>query len=106
MFHVFLVSPLLLLLRPAAASEGCLVASCSDADAQLHEGTCLNRCDCIWDSEGTPKSKSYPSCQRRPDTDEVHATSYQVRHFFMAAKDGREDRRARSSACFSVLSSV
>ena len=62
---------------PGMASEGCVVASCEDTDAQLHEGTCLSRCDCIWDSEGTPKSKKNPSCQARPDTDELHATSYQ-----------------------------
>ena len=62
----------------ARASEGCVVASCSDNDAQLHEGTCLSRCDCIWDSEGTPKSKTYPSCSAQPDTDELHVTSYQA----------------------------
>ena len=77
---LLLLLPVLLLLHPAGASEGCIVASCSDTDAQLHEGTCLNRCDCIWDSEGTPKSAAYPSCQTRPDTDELHVTSYQVRH--------------------------
>jgi len=58
------------------ASIGCVAAPCQDSDAQLHESTCLSRCDCIWDSEGVPKSKTYPSCLSAPDTAEVHVTSF------------------------------
>ena len=74
MFIKLLLSAIML--STAHAAIGCVVAPCQDTDAQLHEATCLSRCDCIWDSEGLPKSKTYPSCLAAPDTAEVHVTSF------------------------------
>jgi len=69
MLQLFVLAAITVGYSPVAlASVGCVSAPCQDSDAQLHEGTCLSRCDCLWDSEGVPNSKTYPSCKEAPDT--------------------------------------
>ena len=78
----------------ATASIGCVAAPCQDSDAQLHESTCLSRCDCIWDSEGVPKSKTYPSCLSAPgkitnESSKLYSTSYPFNFNFLVCKNKR-----------------
>ena len=79
---VFLAS---LLAVPASANTDCIVALCSDAEAEAHQATCAVRCNCHWDKNGIPGSEQYPRCYAETETVQVSIAARQKATVYYAA---------------------
>ena len=74
-----------LLAVPASANTDCIVALCSDKEAEDHQATCAVRCNCHWDKNGIPGSEQYPRCYAETETVQVSIAARQEATVYYAA---------------------